>query len=82
MHQGRTVIATTSVGAVAGGLVRHEETGWVVPAGDARALAGAIEHLLADPQLRARLGRAARTAVAPYTYDAMVTAFDRALLAD
>jgi glycosyltransferase involved in cell wall biosynthesis len=82
MHQGRPVIATTSVGAVAGGLVRHEETGWVIPPQDPRALAGASEHLLGDPQLRARLGHAAREAVTPYTYDAMVAAFDRALLAN
>ena len=33
--QGVPVIATTAVGAAAGGLVRNEETGLVVPAGDA-----------------------------------------------
>ena len=36
MSQGRPVIATTAVGAAAGGLVRDGETGLVVPAGDAR----------------------------------------------
>jgi glycosyltransferase involved in cell wall biosynthesis len=80
MHQGRPVIATPAVGAVAGGLVRHDETGWVVPASDPRALVRAINHLLADPATRSRLGEAARDAVAPYTYEAMLTAFDRALL--
>lgn len=79
MHQARPVIATTSVGAVAGGLVRHNQTGWVVPPGDVGALAQAIDELLGDPGLRARLGAAAREAVAPYTYDAMAEAFDRAL---
>ncbi len=81
MHQGRPVIATTSVGAVAGGLVRHEETGWVIPPGDPRALAQAIDRLLGDRELRKALGEAARRAVTPYTYDAMLAAFDRALLA-
>ncbi|HWF36086.1 MAG TPA: glycosyltransferase family 4 protein [Solirubrobacteraceae bacterium] len=79
MHQGRPVIATTAVGAVAGGLVRDAETGLVVRAGDPAALAAAIDRLLADRELRARLGTAAREAVAGYTYDAMADAFDAAL---
>ncbi|HWE08125.1 MAG TPA: glycosyltransferase family 4 protein [Solirubrobacteraceae bacterium] len=79
MHQGRPVVATTAVGAVAGGLVRENDTGLVVPPNDSRALAGAINRLLRDAALRARLGEAARTAVAGYTYEAMADAFDRAL---
>jgi glycosyltransferase involved in cell wall biosynthesis len=79
MHQGRPVIATTTVGAVAAGLVRHQQTGCVIPPGDPAALARAIDHLLSDGHLRARLGDAARQAVARYTYDAMVRAFDHAL---
>jgi glycosyltransferase involved in cell wall biosynthesis len=62
--QGVPVIATTAVGAAAGGLVQHERTGLVVPAGDAPALAAALDRLAADPELRARLGAAGRTAVA------------------
>ncbi|HWF52205.1 MAG TPA: glycosyltransferase family 4 protein [Solirubrobacteraceae bacterium] len=79
MHQGRPVIATSAVGAVAGGLVRDGETGVVVRAGDPDALAAAIDRLLEDAALRARLGAAARDAVAGYTYEAMVAAFDAAL---
>ena len=79
MHQGRSVVASDAVGAVAGGLVRDEETGTVVPSGDAAALATAIDRLLGEPELRARLGPAAREAVAPYTYEAMASAFGRAL---
>ena len=62
--QGICVIATTAVGAAAGGLVRHEETGLVVPAGDAPALTSALRRLHGDPALRARLGAAGRAAVA------------------
>ncbi len=62
--QGVPVIATTAVGAAAGGLVRHEETGLVVPAGDEAALAAALRRLRDDPALRARLGAAGRDAVA------------------
>jgi glycosyltransferase involved in cell wall biosynthesis len=79
MHQGRPVIATTAVGAVAGGLVRDDQTGLVVAPCDAVALAGAIERLLADEPLRERLGGAAQAAAADYTYDAMAAGFARAL---
>jgi glycosyltransferase involved in cell wall biosynthesis len=79
MHQGRPMVASSAVGAVAGGLVRDEQTGLVVPPGDSGALAGAIDTLLADVALRTRLGAAAREAVAAYTYEAMAEAFDRAL---
>ena len=63
-NQGVPVIATDAVGAAAGGLIEHERTGLVVPAGDAEALAGALRRLHDDPALRARLGAAARAAVA------------------
>ena len=79
MSQAKPVIASDAVGAVAGGLVRDGQTGVVVPAGDARALARAIETLLADEPQRRRLGFAARTAAGAYTYAVMVEAFDRAL---
>jgi glycosyltransferase involved in cell wall biosynthesis len=81
MHQGRPVIATDAVGAVAGGLVRNEQTGLVVRAGDPGDLRAAIERMLEDGQLRERLGGAARRAVTEYSYDAMAAAFDRALRA-
>jgi glycosyltransferase involved in cell wall biosynthesis len=81
MHQARPVIASDAVGAVAGGLVRDGDTGVVVPAGDPVALRGAIERLLTDPALRARLGAAAKLALAPYNYDAMADAFGDALRA-
>lgn len=80
LHQATPVIASDAVGAAAGGLVRHEETGLVVPHGDPRALRRAIERLLGDEDLRARLGSAGRDALRDYTYEAMLGAFERALL--
>jgi glycosyltransferase involved in cell wall biosynthesis len=79
MHQARPMVASSAVGAVAGGLVRDGVNGLVVAPGDAPALAAAIDRLLADGPLRERLGAAARVSVAPYTYDAMADAFGRAL---
>jgi glycosyltransferase involved in cell wall biosynthesis len=78
-HQGRPVIATTAVGAVAGGLVRHGRNGLVVAPGDPDALAGALRRLHDDPELRGRLGAAAREDVRPYTPDAWARGVSRAL---
>lgn len=79
MHQRRPVLASTAVGAAAGGLVRDGETGVVVPAGDALSLADALERLLDDPLLCRRLGERAAQEVGGYTYDAMAEGFRRAL---
>jgi glycosyltransferase involved in cell wall biosynthesis len=62
--QGVPVIATTAVGAAAGGLVRHEQTGLVIPPGDSTALTAAIARLRDDPALRKRLGAAGKHEVA------------------
>jgi glycosyltransferase involved in cell wall biosynthesis len=58
MAYGRPVVAT-AVGGLADA-VEHEVNGLVVPPRDAPALRAAIERLLGDAELRARLGRAAR----------------------
>jgi glycosyltransferase involved in cell wall biosynthesis len=79
MSQGRPVVASDAVGAAAGGLVRDRQTGLVVPAGDAVALASALELALTDAELRTRLGEAARLAIADYTYEHAAGAFATAL---
>jgi glycosyltransferase involved in cell wall biosynthesis len=81
MHQGRAVIASTAVGAAAGGLVRDCDTGLIVPQGDSVQLAAAIRRLLDDEPLRAHLGAHAREAVAAYTHEAAADAFGEALRA-
>jgi glycosyltransferase involved in cell wall biosynthesis len=79
MNQSTPVIASEEVGAVAGGLVRHERNGLVVPAGDPGALAAALRRLHDDPGLRAELGANARRDVAAYTFDAWAGGFSAAL---
>jgi glycosyltransferase involved in cell wall biosynthesis len=79
--QGVPVIATDAVGAAAGGLVRHERTGLVVPAGDVRALAAALRRLHDDPALRERLGSAAREAVGGHSHAAWAGGMSAALQA-
>jgi glycosyltransferase involved in cell wall biosynthesis len=44
-------------------IVEHERTGLVVPPGDADALAGALERLLADPEAAEAMGRRGREKV-------------------
>jgi glycosyltransferase involved in cell wall biosynthesis len=80
LHQGVPVIATDAVGAAAGGLVQHEHTGLVVPAGDPDALRRALRRLHDDPALRARLGAAGRAAAASYTPAAWAEGMGRALI--
>ena len=80
MHQRLPVIATTAVGAAAGGLVRHERNGLVVPSGDAAALAGALRTLRAEPALRERLGTQARHDAAAFTFDAWAAGVSHALV--
>src|SRR6202043_3091477 len=70
MNRGLPVIASDAVGAAAGGLVQDGRNGLVVPAGDARALAGAIHGLLDAPPLRIRLGEAGALDVRAYTHEA------------
>jgi glycosyltransferase involved in cell wall biosynthesis len=79
MNQGLAVIATDAVGAAAGGLVRDEANGLIVPAGDERALADALARLAADAQLRQRMGAAGATDVLAYSHDVWAEGFSRAL---
>jgi len=51
-------------------IIRHGETGLLYPAGDLDGLASRCEELVADPTLRARLGRAAaRLVQGAHTWD-------------
>ncbi|PZN12837.1 MAG: glycosyl transferase family 1 [Bacillota bacterium] len=58
MRAGLPVLASAAGGVPEA--VVHGETGFVAPPGDVPAWAGYLERLLADPGLRARLGRAGR----------------------
>jgi glycosyltransferase involved in cell wall biosynthesis len=57
----RPVIATTAPAFPE--VIDHGKTGWLVPPADARALADAIRLLMADADLRRRLGEAARQSI-------------------
>lgn len=75
MNQGIPVVASESVGAAAGGLVRHGFNGFIVPERDAEALAAAMGSLLRDAELRLRFSRNARSEVEQWTNERMVLGF-------
>lgn len=58
MAAGRPVVASRTAGSEL--LVEDGRTGHLVPAGDARAMAGALARILGDPKGAARLGEAGR----------------------
>jgi glycogen(starch) synthase len=66
MAAGLPVVATR-VGGIPE-VVADGVTGLLVPAGDATALAGALDRLLGDPALTARLGRCARERSGAYAW--------------
>ncbi|HEY4163906.1 MAG TPA: glycosyltransferase, partial [Dongiaceae bacterium] len=48
-------VIATPVGSIPD-ILQNENQGFVVPVGDSAALAGALERLIGDPELRRRLG--------------------------
>jgi glycosyltransferase involved in cell wall biosynthesis len=75
------VIGTDAVGAAAGGLIVHDETGMIVPQRNATALAAAVQELLTDGDKRRRMGEAASERVLAWNYGAAADAFEQALAA-
>jgi glycosyltransferase involved in cell wall biosynthesis len=61
MARGKTVVAT-AVGGIPS-VIEDGETGLLVPVGDVEATRTAVERALADPELRRRIGAAAREQV-------------------
>jgi glycosyltransferase involved in cell wall biosynthesis len=70
MASGRPVIAS-HIGGIPD-IVVDGETGLLVPPGDSEALRSAIQHLLADPELRERMGQAAKRKASEFQASAVV----------
>jgi glycosyltransferase involved in cell wall biosynthesis len=76
---GAAIIATDAGGN--GEVVTHEKTGLLIPVEDPSALPAALERLLADPELRERLGAAAKAEAGRFSVDAMLSGTLRVLAA-
>jgi len=79
MNQRTSIIASDAVGAAAGGLVRHEHNGLVVPASNVEALTAALRRLAGDSDLSRRLGAAGSVDVRAYSQEAWARGFSGAL---
>ena len=75
---GLPVVASDHVGAT-GDLVREGKNGFVFPAGDVDALADRLRTLLADAELRRKMGAESRRMIAEWGYDQDVAAVLAAL---
>ncbi len=78
-NQGLPAVVSDSVGAAAGGMLRNEGEGLVVREGDAQALAHALQRVLDDTDLRARLSRQARQTILSWDIERMVQGFRSAI---
>jgi glycosyltransferase involved in cell wall biosynthesis len=75
MSKGKAVIGTEPGGIT--DMIVSGETGLLVPAGDVHALAAAMQRLIDDPQLRERLGRAAKERAKLFTASFSVPRFEQ-----
>ena len=75
MSLGKPVVASATGGVPE--IVDHDETGLLVPPGNARALAEAISSMLADPQRAASLGERGRQRAKRFGFDAMMRGYER-----
>lgn len=73
------VVVSDAVGAAAGGLVVHNETGLIVPERDDEALALALRRVLTDRAFADSLARAGHRRVRATSYDAMVDSYRAAI---
>jgi glycosyltransferase involved in cell wall biosynthesis len=62
-------------------VLTHDVTAWLVPPGDAAALAGALGTLARDSARRQRFGEAARALSAEYTWDRRAERLEEAFAA-
>jgi glycosyltransferase involved in cell wall biosynthesis len=68
MACGLPVIVTDRCGSI-GDIVLENENAFVYPAGDARALAGYLDRLVEDAELRERMGERSREIIATWDYE-------------
>jgi glycosyltransferase involved in cell wall biosynthesis len=78
MAAGLPVVTTRVVGA-SGDLVEDGDNGFIVPDGDAGALAEAIIRLLGSKELRKRMGDRSRDRIASWTHEASARSFVQAV---
>jgi len=79
MNQGCPVVATDAVGAAAGGMVKDEVNGYVVPEKNSKSLYVALHNILSDDELRKRMSVRSKETIEHWTYEQTLEGFDRAI---
>ncbi|HEX6373496.1 MAG TPA: glycosyltransferase [Longimicrobium sp.] len=74
---GGTAVVATDCRYGPGEIIRHGETGMLVPVADPDAMAGAILQLLRDPELRARVAERGRVRAHDFASPAIAEAYGR-----
>jgi len=67
MSAGLPVVVTDRCGSI-GDIVQENDNAFIYPAGDAAALADDLDRLVADPELRARMGARSREIIDGWSY--------------
>jgi glycosyltransferase involved in cell wall biosynthesis len=75
MSRGKAVIGTTPGGHT--DMIVDGETGFLVPSGQVEALAGAMQSLISQPDLRQRFGQAGRARATLFTAEVVVPQFEQ-----
>ena len=75
MNQGTPVVATSAVGAAAGGLVQHSVNGEVIPERDVEALRESIKRIVSNRVYRERLAAGALRIISNWDNDRMTEGF-------
>ncbi|MGO9957306.1 MAG: glycosyltransferase family 4 protein [Solirubrobacteraceae bacterium] len=75
MSRGKAVIGTYPGGHA--DMIEQGQTGLLVAAGDAKALADAMRRLVDDPEFREGIGRRARARAADFSAEAVIPQFER-----
>jgi glycosyltransferase involved in cell wall biosynthesis len=60
-------------------IIAHGKTGWILPPGDANALADRLQELLENPRTIRKMGRAAKQTSVSYSDSAMTEMYENAL---
>jgi glycosyltransferase involved in cell wall biosynthesis len=79
MNCGTAIVATEAVGAAVGGLVTNGDNGFVVPERDSEALANALDRLLSDGELLARMKKTNRDKIKTFDEVLFANGFSKAI---
>jgi len=79
MNQNCPIVATTAVGAAAGGMVQDGINGYIIPEKDSSKLYEALHNILSDERLRKAMSLQAKETIQHWTYEQTLEGFRKAI---